>query len=320
METFFEKYAEEYLNEDSKYINHIRKFVKYLKISGKSDRPHDVTSFDIENCVAYYVDKGNINCKTSLANHLEAIKALYSQLVKKHYLTENFRTIIPITDYESFKNKLSQKHNLKDKVTREWLQDDDIELLLELLDNYCDNKKNINKDNYIKRNCLRLFLKISLIAPAEKKVIINICYSNFTKDFRYLNIHGIEINVPNGLRYNILHAIELIDNKYDNNERFFYSFANIGNGGNSLCCWLATFLKQENLLDIDNNAKSYPVDVFSNTTIKNMVHNNVNPLYIAMITGNKIENLSKYYNLQEDTICQVEINNGILKCPYYSYL
>lgn len=322
MYTFFEKCAEEYLTENPTYINHVTKFVKYLKKCGKADRPNDITSYDVEECVAYYVNQGSINCKTSLANHLEAIKAFYSELIRKHYLTENhLRAIIPVTDYDQFKKMLAEKHYLRDKVVREWLQDDDIELLLELLDDYCDNKKNLNKNNFIKRHCLRIYLKISLIAPAEKNVLVNICYKDFAKDFRYLCVNEINVNIPNGLRYNIINAIELIrGGEYDINEKFFNSFVDIGNGGNLLCAWLATFLKQNKLLDIESNIKTFPLDVFSNTTIKHMALNNINPLYIAKITGNKIESLSKYYYNQEESICQMEINIGISKCSYYSYL
>ena len=46
---------------------------------------------------------------------------------------------------------------------------------------------------------MRLFIKITLIAPAKKSVITNIKKSDIKEGYKKLFINGIDVNVPCGL-------------------------------------------------------------------------------------------------------------------------
>ena len=56
---------------------------------------------------------------------------------------------------------------------------------------------------------MRLYIKLTLIAPAKKSVICNLKFSDFSEDYRMVIVNKTSIRIPNGLRNNILDAINL---------------------------------------------------------------------------------------------------------------
>ncbi len=338
MKKIMQVWQQEYLSVESTYKNHVDKFITFLDLPeiDKLNQPATISKIDVENCVAFYVKEGNIGSIGSLSNHLESIKAFYKYLIKRGYVENN---VVPLTTFSDFKEKLAKKHNLKKRVEREWLQDDDIKLILDTMDTYFDSTtyKSLGKEpkeRYIYWLCLRVYLKISLIAPAKKSTLIAIKFSDFSNDYRTLKIHEINIKIPNSLRNNIKYTISFVQSiknrGFENNDRLFeFISGHVGSEkdktGSKLNNWLCYFLQQNNILDVPGEDTSFPVEVVSNTTLYNMVKNGTNPYYISLISGIGISSLEKKFykkieSLTYETNALLELNNSIAQCDYYQYI
>jgi hypothetical protein len=337
MKPIMEVWRDEYIKFDSTYLNHVDKFITYLKLPGvdKANQPTSIVLKDLDNCVGHYVEKGNINSVNSMQSHLESIKAFYNYLINCGYLDRN---IVQAASYAKFKDELTEKYNLKECVEREWIQDDDIKLILDRIDNYfyvTDYQilGKSKKERFIHWLCLRLYIKICLLAPAKKSLLLNIKIEDFSNDFRYININQINIKIPNGLRNNIIFTLDfLTDNGYREylpTDRLFEYIGKVGGEidkkGTSLNRWFCAFLKEYNILDIPQDNNSYSVELLGNTTLYNMVVQGTNPYYISQISGITISSLeSKYYSRikQIDSLQNVhtELNNSISRCEFYHYI
>mgnify|MGYP001117213885 CR=1 FL=1 len=337
MKNIMEDWKDEYLTFDARYKNHVEKFLDYLKLPNvnKADKPAKLDEEDVDNSVCYYVKCGNIKSIDSMNSHLESIKAFYNYLIKKGYVEKN---IIPVATYADYKNKISLKYNLKERVEREWIENSDIKLILDKFDSYFENTEyrilgKEARERYVYWLSLRIYIKICLIAPAKKNVLINLKFSSLSNDFRILKINGINILIPNGLRYNIIHTLQFINNikgkRYTSNDKILEYISGIGGEkdikGTKLNSSFCYFLKEYDLLEIPNERSSYPVEVISNTTLYNLVVQGTNPYYIAQISGSTISRLEKKYYSKIDEIKNIkdvhnELNNSVSKCDYYQYI
>ena len=62
--------------------------------------------------------------------------------------------------------------------------------------------QNLMREDIILHGKLRnycLFIKITLIAPAKRSVIINLKKSDMNENYKRMHINNVNINVPNGL-------------------------------------------------------------------------------------------------------------------------
>ena len=338
-----EIWKDEYLLFDNKYENHVNKFIAYLKLDdvNKSNTPAYVSIEDIDNCIGHYNKIGKIQSVLSMANHLEAIKAFYAYIIRKGYVKSD---VFQNVDYADFKEKLTIKYSLKAPKKREYLHNEIICEILKNIDNYFyttnfDDLTEKKRLTYLNKMSLRVFIKLGLIAPAKKNVILKIAIKDFYDDFRFLTINNVKIRIPNSLRNNIISALklkkELSAVTYDDNTLLFnylvYGETKISTKRhkytldtkfNEIFC---TFLKQHDILDISQDKTTYSVEVIMNTTIHNMVKNGVNPYYISKISGITIGVLeNKYYKEKECINYSVnvdkEINYEIAKSDYYNYI
>ena len=196
------QWSNEYLAGDQRYSNHVRKFINYLvQYTDLSNRPTAITQEILVADIQHYVSNGSIASAETLYLHLESIKAFYRYLIGHHYYHEN---LIPDVEYQAYKDELVGRFHLPEAVERTWIPDDDIIQILTKFDDYFENTiyeelSPRNKESYSHMLCLRIYVKLCLVAPAKKGVIIRLRKSCFEDDYRHLLINEVRIKIPNSL-------------------------------------------------------------------------------------------------------------------------
>lgn len=316
------------IKEDSKYDNHISKFINYINMIGKGDTVITISKDDVEGSINFYNERGKINTISSMENHIEAIKSFYKYLVKNKYAEDIFSSIY---DYQGWKNYIATKYKLDEVEEKEYLSEDTIIEILNYLDSYFDSidynnlKKIREKERYIKNLAVRIFIKIMLIAPAKRNVIFNLNIDSFKEDFRLVNVNGVNVANTNSLRRDIKHALKmanLIHNKcYKDNDKLFMYIIGEPCKAEESNAWFCHVLKQIGY-DIPAKKDSYSVEVIGNTTVYNMVRNLTNPVIISKVSGISLSRLEeKYYNAgSADMVVDSKINVELSKISYYKYI
>lgn len=324
-----DSWKDEYLKVDETYRNHVTKFVAYITSIGKGNHPIGISKEDVIECVGYYNKIGKINTVKTMESHLESIKAFYKYIVGRQYSDDIFNNI---ASFQEFKEKIVIKYNLSSPKNRTYWDESELIDILEMLDGYFDriNLKNMNglneRKNYFKFLVLRLFIKLTLVAPAKKNVICSITKKNFDPDFRTLEINGVKVRIPNGLARDIKFSINIgeqnrnvIISEDDNIFEFVYNDNFRTAGLNEFFC---TFLKTFRIIDISNNVSSYPIEIIMDTALYEMVKNGANPALIAKINGTKLSALEKKFYSNNIAIYNADdlINQEIAKNKYYNYI
>lgn len=318
----------EFIKEDSKYSNHILKFIKYIEVKGKGDTPIVISKDDVDGSIGFYHEKGKINKYSSMENHIEGVKSFYKFLVRKKYAQDIFSSIY---DYQGWKEHISTKYKLNETEEREYFNEDIIVEILSYLDDYFDNTDYNNlsgvrkKERYIKNLATRIFIKIMLIAPAKRNVIFNLNIDSFKEDFRCVAVNEVNIAITNSLRRDIKHALKmskLIHNKnYKNHDSLFMYIIGKTFKAEKFNEWFCYVLKQIGF-DIPKDKDTYSVEVIGNTTVYNMVKNLTNPAIISKVSDISLSRLEKkYYNTNNvDNLIDKKINMELSKISYYQYI
>lgn len=213
-DNLLEIWKQEYLAQDDTYRNHVNKFVNYIVSIGKSNQPISINKDDIVNCVGHYNNMKKINTISTMESHLESIKSFYKYLFARNK-TNNIFNDIP--SYQDFKELIIQRYQLHEPRNRGYWEDSELSDIVEALDDYFDNNdlSDITKANarkkYFKFLVLRLFIKFTLIAPTKKSVICSLTIENFMEQYRVLQINETRINIPNGLRRDIIFSISIAE-------------------------------------------------------------------------------------------------------------
>lgn len=331
--SIMENWKDEYLQGDDTYKNHVVKFIDYIIIAGKQNRPASITKEDAIDSIGHYNKLGKINTVSSMENHLEAVKAFYKHLVGKEYTQDIFNNI---SSFQEFKDSIIEKFGLKETIEREFLPNEVIKEILDGLDSYFKNTdlttiRGINERKFYDSNILlRIFFKLTLIAPAKKSVVCSVKKSDFSEDYRTLIINNVKVSIPNGLHRDIIHAVELIEKlekrKFGEGEKLFDYVFGEKLKVEKLNQWFCSFLKEYEIMDIPKEKNSYSIEVIMNTAIYNMVVHAANPAFIAKINGTKISSIEKKF--YEDEKVKIEyktsiddlINYEISKSDYYNYI
>lgn len=325
-----ERWAEQYLKDESKYQNHVLKFINYIKTINKVDKPTNITIDDVICSIGHYNVLGKINTEKSMENHLEAIKSYYRYLVEKSYAHDIFSTI---SDYQGFKARIIEQYNLKEVKERESFDVEIVREILDKLDYHFEStslsdllSKNVTK-RYFHYLVLRLFIKLTLVAPAKKGIICNIRKCDFSADYRSLFINGVNVLIPNSLRRDLIVSIDNVKsfkNRIFEDNNSLFKFLDEPNFQNTdLNAWFCNFLKEFDIYDIPEEKTTYSVEAVMNTAIYNMVRNAINPALIARINGTSISNLEKkYYKNDLGLIDGIDklINYAISRNDYYNYV
>lgn len=327
--SLIEQWAKEYLNIDNSYENHINKFVQYIKGIDKADKPTKIDLDDVEQCIGHYKNLGQINAVSSMEIHLESIKSFYKFLVSKSWATDIFGALY---DYQGYKNHLTEKFDLKETKEREFFEKDTIKKIVSCLDDYLDSRElndleGQKRKRYMSYLILRLFIKITLIAPAKRAVICNIKKSDFSQDFRTVKINNVNINIPNGLKRDVLSSITLAERlkeiKMIDNDRVF-TFVDDGTfRPEDLNAWFCTLIKEFEILNIPESQTTYSVETLRNSVIVELIVQGFDLALISKVSGISITTLEKRYfkvkSYEEEQIDKL-INQGIAGTPYYSYI
>ncbi|MGL4569653.1 MAG: hypothetical protein ACRCVJ_01145 [Clostridium sp.] len=335
MITEMEKWRENYFNDiGKKYRNHVNKFIDYLKKIDKSDTPNNITIQDVTGSVGYYVKLGSIQSISSMELHLESLKNFYDYLLNIGKSNDIFSQM----NYEEYKRSLADKFQLAEKVTRGTFSIETMKDILSKLDNELGKDYNTLKGKqvqkkYIHTMALNLFIKLTLVAPAKRRVIGNIKYSSFDEELRKLSINSIEISIPNSLRRDLINAINLryrlSNEEIKPDDNIFKYIVKSTFTEENVNQWFCSFIKRNNIVEIDdinNKSKTYAIEPIMKTAISNLVKESTNLAYISKISGIKISSLEETYykELFEMTHRQPSIGEAIdweiRKSGYYSYI
>lgn len=331
MSLLMEQYRDDYYsNFGTKYANHVNKFIDYLRRIKKLDAPTTIILEDVKDSVKFYSEIGKINYRASMVSHIDSIKSFYD------YLSDSGKAIniFAQPNYEKFKNEVFDYCNLEEGRERETFSTEIIKEILDRLD--FDLEKSVDQlttsretGRFYQRQILRLFIKLTLIAPAKKSVICNLQFSDFTENYRAVRINKVSIRISNSLRNNILAAIKITSStnlKAPTPDDKILHYIYQGKFSSSyLNSWFCMFLDEYNILDIDECKNTYELEPLMKSAIKSMVKRMANPAGISKICGIKIATLEKTYyrdnsNFSYSKSIDDDINWEIAKNDYYNYI
>ena len=328
------KDCEALIESNHPYRNHVNKFIEYLNLPAVNlaDTPMDISKETVKGCVGYYHEKGEINSRKTMESHLESVKSFYDYLSR----TGKLRDIFSDLDYGEFKEKIVQMYNLSEPSGRGVFGCNDIQKILLNLDVAIDNFKMESagvrdEDKYLQRIILRLFIKLTLIAPAKRNVITSIKRSDLDDNLKKLRINDAVINVPCGLSRDLKNAIEYAEGKNkkivtDSDNIFDFIYRHKGKfQGESLNTWFFNMNQDFDIIKGQKSKKSLAVEPIRNTAIKMMVDNMVNPILISKVSGIKLSIIEKTYYPQDWKVefnedLNRSINRAIAQNDYYCYI
>lgn len=327
---YFEDCAELLKNKHS-YRKHVDKFIEYLKEVGLENRPKAIDKEVVEDCIGYYrLERGELNTRSTMEAHLEALKSFYDYLSR----TDKLPDIFTDYDYKDYKEAIVKKYELSEPVERGSFKCSEIIEILaateELIDQSLEEKSGIrDEERYLQRIIMRLFIKITLIAPAKRKVVGQIRMKDLEENFKILNINEIKINIPCGLSRDIIQAIRYAEDKNgkqiektDKIFEFIYRYKGKFMD-ESLNTWFLNLLQDIGYIE-KTNRRTYPVEPIRNGAISIMVNNMVNPLLISKITGIGFSRLeTQYYSTMKseyEDYLNRNINKAIAQNEYYPFI
>ena len=161
------------------------------------------------------------------------------------------------------------------------------------IDHFQEESSGIREeDRHLQRIILRLFIKITLVAPAKRSVITDIKKSDIIGEFKKLYIHGIYINIPCGLSRDLYSALKYAESKNkepikEKDNLFEYLYRYKGKFRvESLNAWFYNIAQDFGALENERkNIKTLAVEPIKNMVIQMMVDNMINPIFISKIAG-----------------------------------
>jgi len=335
------QYRDDYLKDckilienNHPYRNHVNKFIEYLSLPEVqlADTPRNISKDTVIKCIGYYHEKGEINSRKTMESHLESIKNFYDYLSR----TGKWIDIFSDLDYSVFKDGIVKMYGLSEPEERGFFDCADIQKILINLDNAIENFEIAlagirDEERYLQRIILRLFIKLTLIAPAKRNIITSIKRSDIEKNYKKFRINDVEINIPCGLSRDLKGAIRYAEKKNgslikenDNIFEFIYRYKGKFKGEN-LNTWFFNMNQDFDIIKGRKSKKSLAVEPIRNTAIKMMVDNMVNPILISKVSGIKLSIIeSTYYSrnwkVEYNEDLNKSINKAIAQNDYYCYI
>lgn len=308
MSNYFDFYNES-LNRNHVYRNHLNKFVNYLKLE-ESDLLDNFLLIDnkvIKRCVIYYYNKGRIKSLATTMSFMDSLKGFYKFLYEKEGIPDIFYG----DNYKKIKEEIISECNLKKSSERGFYKEEEIEKILLKLDEAINDFENDmagirEEDRHLQRIILRLFIKLTLIAPAKRNVITSIKRSDITEEYNKLLINDIEINIPYGLSRDLSEALKYAKSRNkesikDKDYLFEYLYRYKGKFIDAfLNTWFYNVAKDFKVLKNERrDKKTLAVEPIRNMSIQTMIKNKVNPIAISGITGIDLDALKKMYREEQ---------------------
>lgn len=310
-----EEFVNEFLVAKEDDINHTkncRKFLDYINYIDKANDPSSITKSDLVESIGYSGNRDSIKAKNTMVSYLESIKSLYLYLNEKYGTANLFDAV---GNYGKFKEEITEMYSLEGAKEREYLP---LEVIIDLL-KYFDNELNSeNKDNNFQ--IIKLFVKLTLIAPAKRQVIANIRINDFSEDFRILKINGFFVDIPNALRRDIKYAIGLKSEQFTVDTKLFEYIYGKNFKDERFNKPLADALKAIGY--ISNDISTFSVEEVMNTSIRLMIKNDINTRIIAKINGSLIATIEKKiikYGVLENEDSK-KLNLSMAGLDYYKYI
>ena len=331
----FFKERKDLLNKNHVYRNHINKFIKYLGLPKVqlSNAPTRININIVEACIKYYHDMGELNSRSTMESHLESVKSFYDYLSETGKATDIFSDY----SYSKFKDEIVEKYSLLEPVERGTYKCEDIKTILIELDKAIDSFQGESagireEERHLQRIILRLFIKLTLIAPAKKSVITSIKKSDITEEYKKLFINGIDVNIPCGLSRDLCAALKYAEFKNkepikeeDNLFEYIYKYKGKFRV-ESLNTWFYNIAQDFRVMEDEcKDKKTLAVEPIKNMVIQMMVDNMINPVFISKIAGLTLTMIETTYypkdwNAKYEEDINRCINKSIAQNDYYCYV
>lgn len=336
------KYRDDFFNERREllsknhvYRNHISKFIEYLCLSevNLSDAPTRININVVETSIKYYHDIEKLNSRSTMESYLESVKSFYD------YLSETGKALDIFSDYSysKFKDDIVEKYSLLEPVERGTYNCDDIKTILIKLDKAIDqfqeeSARIRDEERHLQRIILRLFIKLTLIAPAKKSVITGIRKKDINDEYKKLSINGINVNIPCGLSRDLCAALKYAQLKNgvpikekDNIFEYLYRYKGKFRV-ESLNTWFYNLAQDFGVMENEcKDKKTLAVEPIKNMVIQMMVDNMINPVFISKIAGLTLSMIEATYypkdwNVKYEEDINKCINKSIAQNDYYCYV
>lgn len=334
MDEFFEERGD-LLNKNHVYRNHIKKFIDFLSLPEVqlSNAPARINISVVEACIKYYHDKGELNSRSTMESHLESVKSFYD------YLSDTGKAVDIFSNYSysKFKDDIVEKYSLLEPTERGTYDCEDIKTILlkldKAIDDFQDESAGIREEErHLQRIILRLFIKLTLIAPAKRGVITSIKKADIKKEFKKLSINGIDVNIPCGLSRDLRVALKYAESKNkepikEEDKIFEYLYKYKGSFRvESLNSWFYNIAQDFGVMENERkDKKTLAVEPIKNMVIQMMVDNMINPVFIAKIAGLTLSMIEATYypkdwNAKYEEDINKCINKSIAQNDYYCYV
>lgn len=249
------RWIEEFKVLKPHYSPIVNMFLKYLKEVDKMDKVGAVTESDIATFLKFSAKDG-VNSRGTLALYYEGLKGFYNYLLINNYV--QYSIFSGIVNHKEYKKQISNDLHLREEVSRGALSLLELELLLDKVNEYFELtdysklKLKSEQENYIKFLILRIYIKITVLAPAKRAVICNLKYSDFDSDFRVVTVNNQNIAIPRNLTSEIRNSLRFVQelmgkNIIGANERLFDYILDEPFNDNKISHILSTFSRKMDL-------------------------------------------------------------------------
>lgn len=335
----FKNLLNDMLSKDDKYSNELTIFHNYLIEHELIDRVFDLTINEIDD----YFDSlytGKVGFKATLTTHISALKALFNHLISNNY---NFRSLLAHISTKHF--RMQAEERVKDGVKKGIIPMELLKSTLYKMDEYIiinSNKEftGIQEERryyYVMLACL--YAKLSLLIPIKaKEMLIKSIGDIKNSTIRHIEHQGIIINIPNGLRQQIIKTIEYAEEIYKitySPEQPLFEFLFKAIVTKVTTSSLATAFEKayeevgeyKMLEKCPNEIKdkyTYPAESYKSTAICELLKNGVDLLYLHQLTG--LDHNSLLANYDENVIHGLvdikskNINSSIINSGYFTYI
>ena len=131
--------------------------------------------------------RGELNTRSTMEAHLEALKSFYDYLSR----TDKLPDIFTDYDYKEYKEEIVKKYELSEPVERGSFKCEEIIEILAAMEKLMEQSLEEgfglrDEERYLQRIIMRLFIKITLIAPAKRNIIGQIKMNDFEGNFKIL--------------------------------------------------------------------------------------------------------------------------------------